>query len=505
LDDAGALLLVGWLVGAYVDRVDLLERSGQLAALGEACVGAARGQGSVLLVSGEPGIGKTALVSRFVTEVEHRVLWGTCDDLSVPRSLAPLTDLAGDVSDELRMALANDAPRARVQALMLDELSRSPTVVVLEDLHWADEATLDIVTIIGRRIAALPAVLVVTFREGEVAPEEPLWASLGSLPADRSRHLRLRPLSRAAVASLAGPDTERVYRLTGGNPFYVTELLASGSDELPSSVANAVLGRASRLGAAPRRLVELVSMVPSRTSTGVLDAVMPAWPAAAEEPERRQLLRVDVHHVMFRHEIARAAIRSSVPVARRRRLHAEIMNALLGLDADPAEIVHHAEEAGELGVVAEHVLVAARRAAAVESNREAFAHYRRAVDFADRLPHGERADLYEELARAAYLVERLPEGFSAINHSIALRKESGDREGVGRCLRRRARFHWYAGDGQAAHADAQAAVDVLEPLGGVEGTCLRLQLHGAAGHAGVEARRGQRLGRPCRHLGDPAG
>jgi ATP/maltotriose-dependent transcriptional regulator MalT len=133
------------------------------------------------------------------------------------------------------------------------------------------------------------------------------------------------------------------------------------------------------------------------------------------------------------------------------------MNALLGLDADPAEIVHHAEEAGELGVVAEHVLVAARRAAAAESNREAFAHYRRAVDFADRLRPRERADLYEELARAAYLVERLPPAFSAINQSIALREESGDREGVGRCLRRRARFHWYAGDGQAAHADAQVA------------------------------------------------
>src|SRR5690606_7925879 len=135
------------------------------------------------------------------------------------------------------------------------------------------------------------------------------------------------------------------------------------------------LGRAAKLDQDARRLVELVSMVPSRIATTLLDTVMPGWPEAAEEPERRHLLQVDARHVRFRHELARAAIRSSVPVARRRRLHADILAALLVAGADPAEIVHHAVEAGDDDAVADHALVAARRAAASEPNRDADAHH----------------------------------------------------------------------------------------------------------------------------------
>jgi DNA-binding CsgD family transcriptional regulator/tetratricopeptide (TPR) repeat protein len=449
--------------------VELLERDEQLAVLAAANEEAAAGRGCVVLLEGEPGIGKTALITRAAADVagSTRVLWGSCDDLSIPRALAPLTGLVGEVSGPVREALASGRPRADVHALLLAELAAEPgpTMLVLEDVHWADEATLDLITVLGRRVGELPAMLVLTFRAGEVGPGHPLWAVLGSLPHARSHHLRPEPLSREAVAVLAGDDAERVYAMTGGNPFYVSELLAADTSELPPSVANAVLGRASRLDDASRRLVELVSVVPAQVSTGVLDAVMPEWSSAAEEPERRRLLQVGVHHVSFRHELARAAIRSSVPAARRRRLHGEILHALLALEADPAEVVHHAEEAGELDVVASHALLAARRAAAVESNREAYAHYRRGADFAERQPEAEQAVLFEDLARAAYLVDRLPEAFGAIDRSIALREAHGDRQGLGRCLRLRARFHWYAGDGEAAWRQAHAAVATLEPLG----------------------------------------
>ena len=124
-----------------------------------------------------------------------------------------------------------------------------------------------------------------------------------------------------------------MYAATAGNPFYVTEMLGSRSAAtLPPSVANAVLGRASRLEDDAWRLVQLVSVVPNRAHTSLLDAVMPAWLAAAEEPERRQLLEVDGKYVRFRHELARNAIRSSLPLAARRRLHAEILAALLAAD-----------------------------------------------------------------------------------------------------------------------------------------------------------------------------
>ena len=439
--------------------------------LADARDAAARGNGRVVLVTGEPGIGKTALVTRFLRDVadDGRVLLGTCDDLSIPRPLGPIHDLVGSVSTALEDALSADAAPHDVQALLLTELERppQPTVLVVEDVHWADDATFDALTVLGRRIGSLPALLVLTLRAGEAPPAHPLHAALGAIPAGDSVVLELAALSESAVVSLTGEHGHEVYAATGGNPFYVTELLASrtAAADPPPSVANAVLGRASRLDASARRLVELVSVVPSRVSTSVLDAVMPDWAVAAEEPERRQLLEVDPRHVRFRHELARNAIRSSVPIAARRGLHREILNALLAEHADPSDIVHHAEAAGAEDVVAEYALVAARRAAALSSNREAYSHYRRASQFVDRLPAPERASVLEELATVAYAVGRLDGAFVGIERAIDVYRALGDEEAVGRCLRALSRYHWVAGDGYAAHTAALEAIGILEPLG----------------------------------------
>jgi predicted ATPase len=450
--------------------VELLERDGALAALAEARDSAAHGEGRVVFVTGEPGIGKTSLVTRFLGDLDAgaRVLYGTCDDLSIPRPLGPIRDLVGNVSPALVEALSAGAAPHEIQALLIAELERppQPTVLVLEDVHWADDATFDSITVLGRRIGAVPALLVLTFRRGEAPPGHRLYATLGAIRADDLVVLELAPLSETAVASIAGDGSHAVYAATGGNPFYVSELLAyRTAAELPPSVANAVLGRASRLDDDARRLVELVSVVPTRVATSLLDAVMPEWAVAAEEPERRQLLEVDPRSVRFRHELARNAIRSSVPIAARRRLHGEILQALLAATADPAEIVHHAEAAGAEDVVAEYAVVAARRAAALGSNREAYSHYRRASHFVDRLPAPEQAAVLEELATAAYAVGRLEDAFLAIERAVAIFGDRGEEEAVGRCTRLLSRFHWVAGDGIAARGKALEAIAILEPLG----------------------------------------
>jgi DNA-binding CsgD family transcriptional regulator/tetratricopeptide (TPR) repeat protein len=449
--------------------VELLERDDALAALAEAREAAALGHGRVVFVTGEPGIGKTSLAARFVDGLEPgaRVLVGTCDDLSIPRPLGALRDLVGSVSPPLEQALSSGAAAHVVQGLLIAELERrpAPTVLVLEDVHWADEATLDTITVLGRRMGSLPAVLLLTFRGGEVPPTHPLRGALGAIRAEDSLYLDLAPLSASAVGSLAGADADAVYAATGGNPFYVTELIASRDGELPQSVANVVLGRAARLGDDERRLVELVSVVPRRVRTSVLDVVMPDWPAAAEEPERRQLLEVDPGYVRFRHELARHAVQANIPAAARRRLHAEILNALLAADADPADVVHHAEAAGADDVVAAYALVAARRAAAIESNREAYSHYRRAADFLDRLPAAEQAVASEELARSAYVVGRLEDALPAIERAISVFASLGDQASVGRCTRVLSRLRWYGGEGALAWTTALEAIAILEPLG----------------------------------------
>jgi DNA-binding CsgD family transcriptional regulator/tetratricopeptide (TPR) repeat protein len=447
--------------------VELLERDGALAALTEARDAAARGHGRVVVVTGEAGIGKTSLVTRFLhDERPARVLVGTCDDLSIPRPLGALLDLAGNISPELEEALTGGAAPHEIHGLLLAEVKEppAPAVLVLEDIHWADEATLDVVTVLARRIDTLPLLLVLTCRDGEARPDHPVHAAVAATRPDA--FLELAPLSESAVASLAGEGGEVVFAATGGNPFYVTELLAARTaDEIPPSVTNAVLGRASRLDEASRRLVELVSVVPNRVSTSLLDAVMPDWPAAAAEPERRQLLQVEPRYVHFRHELARNAIRSSLPIATRRQLHGEILQALLAVDADPSDVVHHAEAAGAEDVVADYALVAARRAAALDSNKVAYSHYRRASQFLDRLPPAEQAAVLEELAIAAYVVRGLEEAFAAIEHAAAIYRDLGDQEAVGRCTRIVSRFHWYAGDGAPAREKAAEAVAILEPLG----------------------------------------
>jgi DNA-binding CsgD family transcriptional regulator/tetratricopeptide (TPR) repeat protein len=453
--------------------MNLLERDEALSALLDAHASATRGAGRVVVVTGEPGIGKTALVEAFLERlpVETAVLLGTCDDLSIARPLAPFSDLIGSVSAPLEEAIVRGAPPQVLHPLLIAELeprSRT-TVLVVEDVHWADSATLDALTFLARRIASLNALLVLSVRAGEAPAEHPSHVAVGGIPAASAVYVELEPLSEDAVATLAGECCTDFFTLTRGNPFYVSELVAAKECvEVPASVAHSVLGRASRLDEPGRRLVELVSVVPRRIPASLLDRVLPDWPRAAAEPERRHLLAVLPRYVRFRHELARAAIHASIPAATRRRLHGDVLAALLATNADPADIVHHAEAAGADDVVAEHALVAARRAFEIGSNREAFAHYRRALDFLDRLEPAGQAEVLEELAEAADVVNELSTALPAIERATGIWRELRDREAVGRCTLAMSRLHWYAGNSVKARIEAAEAVAILEPLGASE-------------------------------------
>jgi DNA-binding CsgD family transcriptional regulator/tetratricopeptide (TPR) repeat protein len=444
---------------------ELLERGHELASLTRAFEDASAGNGKAVVVSGEAGIGKSALVARFLAEVEGtaRTLVGACDDLSVPRPLAPFRDLLAGVGPELQQAIRGGAASDDVYPLLVDELrGPEPTVLAIEDLHWADGATIDAVAFLARRIAALPALLLLTIREGEAA-SEPLEAMIGTLASMGGEFLPLRPLSRQAVASLGASDG--VYAATRGNPFLVTELLGDDDEELPATVAGAIAGRLARLDARSREVVDVVSVVPGRLPVPLLDLVLPDWMAAAEEPERRRLLEVSPTHVQFRHELARQAALASLSATAQRRLHARVLEALLVTGSDPAEIVHHAERAGNVDVVRAHALRAARRASAVESRREAYAHYRRMLDFVDDLPPDEQAALLDEFASAAYFAGRLDEAHEGYERAVAIHRRLGNVQDVGRLTRMIARVLWFAGDGAGAYRNARAAVEILEPLG----------------------------------------
>ncbi|HJU02231.1 MAG TPA: AAA family ATPase, partial [Actinomycetes bacterium] len=244
--------------------MQLLEREPALETLGGWFAEARAGRGRLVLVGGEAGVGKTALVEEFA--VRHRqaarVLWGACDPLTTPRPLGPLADVAPALGGRVDELLRDEAPREALFGALLDRLrdTRAATVLVIEDAHWADEATLDLLRFLARRLAPAATLVLVTYRDDQVGPVHPVQLLAGDLASSALvRRLRLAPLSRQSVAVLAGPhgvDPEALYERTEGNPFFVTEVLAAGHEAIPATVADAVLARAARLSPAARQVLD---------------------------------------------------------------------------------------------------------------------------------------------------------------------------------------------------------------------------------------------------------
>jgi predicted ATPase len=207
----------------HARSLELLERSEQLAVLDDSLATVlSERQGRLLLLRGEAGVGKTAVVRRFCEErpPRSRILWGACEALFTPRALGPFIDIAQLVGGELEDLLDRGGrPHEVLSALAREASTGSPTVLVLEDLHWADEATLDVLRLLGRRVDEFRALIVGTYRDDELAAAHPLRVVLGELARTRGvARLDIARLSPRAVAALAEPyevDADELYRSTG--------------------------------------------------------------------------------------------------------------------------------------------------------------------------------------------------------------------------------------------------------------------------------------------------
>jgi DNA-binding CsgD family transcriptional regulator/tetratricopeptide (TPR) repeat protein len=451
----------------------LLERERQLAAMTAMLAEAATHGGRLLFIEGEAGVGKTTLLARFrdaVTPVTP-VFMGRCDPLSTPHPLGPLVEIAEAFGGSTQANLRAGASRDEVFRVFLAQLSGSPApvVVVFEDAHWADEATLDLLRYVGRRIDMTPSLVIVTYRDDEVGPNHPLRVVVGDLATSLDvRRVALPRLSEAAVGLLAQTsaiDPAELYRLTGGNPFFVTEVLQAGSGGIPTTVRDAVLARAARLSPAGRRTLEAAAVI-GPTVEGWLIRATTEHPAT-EECVARGVLLADGPGYAFRHEIARTAILDSIDPSARTGLHARVLAALRGLpeaDWPVARMAHHAEEAGDGDAVLVYAQEAARRAVALESHREAAGQLARAVRFADRLPPNERADLFEAYGHEHNIIDRSDLAIRALRDAVAIWRAAGNRQREGGALAQLATNLVASGMNRDADAAAQAAVDLLEPL-----------------------------------------
>ncbi|WP_433260772.1 BTAD domain-containing putative transcriptional regulator [Actinosynnema sp. CS-041913] len=451
----------------------VLEREREIAGLAGAAREAAAGSGSVVLVSGEAGIGKSSLVQAIggLLPPAGRLLVGYCDDLATPRTLGPFRELAGSVDAERAGVLRDGGDRDRVLDAVHAELSRGrPTVLAVEDVHWADDATLDALSVLVRLVADLPAVLVLTYRD-DLGPGHPLQRVLGQVArAPRVRRLAPARLSEAAVRELTAPsplDPRQVHSVTGGNPFFVTEILASGETvRVPPTIVDAVLARVHGLDPGTREALDQLAVIPSTVDRRLLDAVLPGGIASVAAAEQRGLLTVTPTRTAFRHTLIRRAVVDSLAVARRVELNRRVLAALVEReDSDPSRIMHHAAEAGDRDAVVRYGPRAARDATRAGSHREAAAHLRLVLAYEENFDPAELADLFSAYAAACATIGDIPDAVTARRAAVDLRRTLGDRRKLGAELLQLSRVYWMAGEPELMERGSDESIEVLEAAG----------------------------------------
>ncbi len=454
----------------------LLEREAPLALLDGALARARDGHGHTFLVGGEAGIGKTSLLEHFAAERAGgaRVLWGACEALATPRPLGPLVDIAAALKGPLLDALRSSHPPHEIFQAFLNALREhdGPTVVVVEDAHWIDDASADFLKFVARRIARCPALVAVTFREEEVSPCHPLMRAVVDVPADHLTRVGLRGLSPAGVDALArahGRSIPNLHALSEGNPFLVTELVRSDEPPPSATLRGAVLARLAQLGERSRELAELVSVMPDRMERRLLDRGV-ADDDALQSCVAHGLLVVDRDHVRYRHELSRRVVEESLDAARRRELNARVLAFLAGepLDATTlVRLVHHADAARDAASVLRHAPSAAAEAARCGAHRQAAAFLRTGLRYGEHLAPRERAVLHDRLAHEAFAGALNDEALDANERAFVLWRELGDTFAQGRNRRTRFEFGEYAnyGDRSAFAHEIESAVALLEPHG----------------------------------------
>jgi DNA-binding CsgD family transcriptional regulator/tetratricopeptide (TPR) repeat protein len=453
--------------------VPVLEREHMLAALTEYASDCRAGEGRLVLVSGEAGVGKTTLLEQFAS-VTPDVRWirGACDNLSTPRPLGPLFDVASQLGGELAEACRRGAPRDELFAALLGELDRPDvlSVLAIEDVHWADESTLDLLRFLGRRMREIAVVILVTYRDDGLAPDDPLRAVLGDLATQRTtRRVSVAPLSESAVAIIAAGTAvspAELFRLTGGNPFFVTEVVQAGTNEIPPSARDAVQARIAPLSDDARSVVQVAALIGTRVDPRLLDTVASPSERVLDELVASGVLVSDLDTLRFRHEITRVAVEQQVPAHRRRPIHERLLAALQASACeDDARLAHHAEGADDRAAVLRCAPRAGRRASDLASHREAAAQFERALRFGEGEDPAVLADLYDRLAFERSLIDRWQDAADAGEHALALWRQIGDSIREGDTLRRLSRTMWRLCRAKEAAECADAAIAILEPKG----------------------------------------
>ncbi len=449
----------------------LLERESHLTELEAALTQAGAGAGRIALVSGEAGIGKTSLIEAFTRRhnTSVPVYWGACDSLFTPRPFGPVHDMAAQLDEKLPVLLASESQHTAIFPTVLSALQRQAAIIIFEDVHWADEATLDLLRFLGRRIMRTPILLVITYRDDELSPQHPLRTVLGDLVTSPSaRRILLEPLSENGVRTLIGErsiDVSALHSKTGGNPFYITEILANPTSGIPLTIRDAVLARAARLSASAEAVLQAAAVIGMRIEPWLLAEVTGAEAHFIEESMAAGILDSQGDQIAFRHELTRQTILSTLSPQRSLVLHRLVLDSLKAESVtrrDLARMAHHAEAAGDREAVLEFAPLAAQQASAASAHRAAAALYALTLRYADNAPPSERALLHEAHAWESNLVDNQHEAIASRRQAIELWRSVANPIKEGENLAHPTMALLTSGQGQEAQRCSLTAIQILE-------------------------------------------
>lgn len=455
-------------------HMELLERNEQIKALSEAFRRVQEGVGKTIFIEGEAGIGKTALVRTFLEELQspHLLLEGFCDSLYAARPLGPIFDIAADLDGDFRNLLRENASKNDIFSTAYELLGNQtmPVILLFEDIHWADAASLDFIRFLSRRIRRIPCMFILTLRENELQESHPYRHLLGDLPPTHIHKIILKPFSIETVASLAevqGRSGEEVFSLTGGIPYYVTEVLSSYHKGIPENVKDSILSVYQRQFDSGKELWEILAVTPNRIELEILHQIKPVLSKTVDFCLRSGILKHDGTYISFKHELFRTAIEEHLSPLRQQELHQQVVNAMLeteSLDIPSPRIVHHARLAGDKEKITRFAPLAAEEASKLGSHQEAAKFYQLALKHSQEFAPEVRANLIEKRAYELSLTNRIKEAIDSLSEALKLR-EKRDYPGRGKALCFQSRLLWFTGRVEEANTLGMEAIEMLEPGG----------------------------------------
>ena len=416
----------------------LVGRGRELAELERALAAAEAGSGTTVLVAGEAGIGKTRLASELASRARHagcEVLLGRSIDLvGTELPYQPIAVALRPLGEP--WLVDGQTPGSQLQvfeetlALLTERAASAPVLLVLEDLHWADTSTLDLVVFLAHNLDDRPVLLLATFRADEPSSTERMRRLADGVRRSGSAIvLELEPLEHEELAELltARADgslppalTDAIVARSEGNPFFAEELLAAageGSVELPEGLREVLLQRVAGLDRQTESLLRVAAAAGRDVEYSLLCAT-----AALPEPQARDSLRQAVAQGVlvaepgtrvfrFRHALLAEAIYATILPGEREELHARLAEGLVRSEAaTPAELAPHWAAAGRTTEALVASVEAARQAEAVFGLAEALAHLERALALWDAVPDAAQLvglDLAELCTRTAELASEV--------------------------------------------------------------------------------------------------